>query len=546
MARCCATGSLSDTGPAVSPATQPSIGTVARSPAWWLKAQAAPGSDDAAQVAELAVTVVAAVGGAWDWETGASNCGNDCDGKFPNDGHLAGAGPGGVVKPGAAWAFSHQAGLLATVPMLGWVAGDTAGPVSLKLPVAQRRATRFKVSRARKGAPFAASPDLGDRLTYQDEFVAWLERTYPAAGRDAQRPIFYSLDNEPDLWGSTHEEVRGDRRGEGKYLLTGYDELVDLSIEYASATKSVAPGSLVFGPALSGWNGYQNLFHNDLADRARLPFFLAAYLAKMHRAGLQPQGRLLDVLDVHWYPEATSTRFQAVSNEWAEQDSAMIQARVQAPRSLWDPGYKERSWVSDAAGGPVRLIPRLRDLVARHAPGTRLAITEYYYHRGGDISGGVAQADALGIFGREGLFAATLWPQGAVYAYKGDLDRTYACVMAAFRIYRDYDGQGAAFGDLSLPASTADVESTSLYASADSAVPGRLVLVIINKTEKPIDADLSLPGTASGSPAQVWQLTGGVGECQGPTRVTPDVPVVAGTLKVRLPPLSVSTVALRR
>lgn len=483
---------------------------------------------------------------AWDWETNASNCGNDCGDAYSNDAYLSGRGPGGAVKASASWAFERQAGLIATVPMLGWVAGDTAGPVPLKVPLAERRATRFKVSKARKGAPFAAEPDLTDRVTYQDEFVAWLERTYPFARTDPQRPIFYSLDNEPDLWGSTHEEVRGNRLGKNRYVLTGYEELVQRSIEYAAAIKDAAPGALVFGPALSGWNGYQNLFHNDAPDPAGRQFFLAYYLERMHRAGLAQGRRLLDVLDVHFYSQVNSTHHQSVANEWAEQDPAMIQARVQAPRSLWDPTYRERSWLMDVTGGPVRLIPRLRDLVARYAPGTRIAITEYAYYRGGDISGGIAQADALGIFGREGVFAATLWPQGAIWAYKGNVDQTYACVMAAFRAFRDFDGQGAAFGDLSLPATTADVERTSLYASSDAADPGRLVLVIINKTEGPIDADLSLPSTTIHGPAQIYRLTGGVGSCAGPVRVTPDAPVVGGAMVLRLPPLSVSTVALRR
>ncbi len=483
---------------------------------------------------------------AWDWETNASNCGNDCDDTYQNDAYLGGHGPGGAVKPSADWAFARQAGLLATVPMLGWVAADTAGPVSLKTPLAERRARRFKVSKARKGAPFAAEPDTSDKFTYQDEFVAWLERTYPFARTDPLRPIFYSLDNEPDLWGSTHEEVRGDRLSKKKYVLTGYQELVDRSIEYAAAIKDAAPGALIFGPALSGWNGYQNLYHNDAPDPAGRQFFLAYYLERMHQAGQAQGRRLLDVLDVHFYSQVNSTRHQSVANEWAEQDSTMIQARVQAPRSLWDPTYRERSWLMDVTSGPLRLLPRLRDLIARHAPGTRLAITEYSYYRGGDISGGIAQADALGIFGREGVFAATLWPQGARWAYQGDLDKTYACAMAAFRVYRDYDGQGAAFGDLSLPASTVDVERTSIYASGDSTDPGRLVLVVINKTEGPLDADISVPGGSTGGKAQVWRLTGGIGRCTGPERVAPDVAVVGGTLVVRLPALSVSTVVLRR
>ena len=43
--------------------------------------------------------------------------------------------------------------------------------------------------------------------------------------------------------------------------------------------------------------------------------------------------------------------------------------------------------------------------IAAHYPGTKLSISEYNYGAGGDISGGIAQADVLGVFGREGLFS---------------------------------------------------------------------------------------------------------------------------------------------
>ena len=59
--------------------------------------------------------------------------------------------------------------------------------------------------------------------------------------------------------------------------------------------------------------------------------------------------------------------------------------------------------------GPIELIPRLMKKIADHYPGTKLSISEYNYGAGGDISGGLAEADVLGIFGREGLFAATMW-----------------------------------------------------------------------------------------------------------------------------------------
>ncbi len=484
---------------------------------------------------------------AYNWETNASNCGNDCDGKFPNDAFLGGGDePGGAVRKRAGWAFERGAGFLASVPMLGWVSADKDGQVSLATPLAERRATRFLPSRARKGAPFAARPDRSDGAVFQDEFVAWLEGEFRGRRGDPLRPIFYSLDNEPDLWGSTHEEVRGNRQGKDGYVLTGYEELVSRSVEYASAVKDVAPEALVFGPSVSNWNGFANLFHNDKPDPAGRKFFLEYYLEEMRKAGERQGRRLLDVLDVHWYAEIQSTNHQSIANEWAPQDAAMVQARVQAPRSLWDPAFRERSWVDRAVGGPVRLIPRLRELVARHYPGTRIAVTEYYYHRGGDISGAIAQADALGIFGREGVFAATLWPQGSRWAYKGDLDRTYACVFAAFRSYRDYDGKGGAFGEASLQATTSDLERTSVYASTDPEGAGPLVLVIVNRSEQPVDASIELSSAVQYARAEAWRVTGGIGACTGPERTPGEIPVERNALVASLPPLSISTVVVRR
>ncbi|MBI5493988.1 MAG: endoglucanase A [Deltaproteobacteria bacterium] len=482
---------------------------------------------------------------AYNWETNASNCGNDCNANFNNDGYLGGgAVPGEAVRSRAAWAASHGAAFLATVPMLGFVAGDSAGAMSLATPVTARRANRFVISRARKGAPPAAVPNVRDGLVHQDEFVAFLERAFPAAERRAETPLWYSLDNEPDIWGSTHEAIRGNCAGPGRCVLTGYDELADLGIEYASAVKGVAPAALVFGPVLTNWNGFTNLFHNDTPDPAGRQFYLAYYLNRMRAAEQAAGRRLLDVLDVHWYAEAVSARSQSVANEWAEQDEDMIQARVQAPRSLWDPGYRERSWVTRVTLGPIRLIPRLRELIAQHYPGTRIAITEYFYHRGGDISGALAQADALGIFGREGVFAATLWPQGSRWAYKGNLEQSYACVFAAFRAFRDYDGHGAAFGDISLGTTNPDVERTSVYASVDAAQPRRMVVVALNKSAADVAAKVTLANAPAVEAAAAWRVTGTVGRCTGPVAVTPDPVVSQDTVALTLPPLSITTLVL--
>ena len=56
--------------------------------------------------------------------------------------------------------------------------------------------------------------------------------------------------------------------------------------------------------------------------------------------------RLVHVLDVHWYPEARGTK------RITEKDNSpkTVAARLQAPRSLWDPTYMEKSWITGDVG----------------------------------------------------------------------------------------------------------------------------------------------------------------------------------------------------
>lgn len=156
------------------------------------------------------------------------------------------------------------------------------------------------------------------------------------------------------------------------------------------------------------------------------------------------------MLDVHWYPEAQGDGKRIVT---PDSSAPVAAARVQAPRSLWDPSYVEKSWITQwSTKGPIELIPRLQRKIDENYPGTKLAITEYNYGGGGHISGAIAEADVLGILGRQGVFAANEWPMAK--------DESF--IAAGYRMFRDFDGKNAAFGDRSISGETDDVEATSL------------------------------------------------------------------------------------
>jgi hypothetical protein len=482
---------------------------------------------------------------AYNWENNASTAGLDYN--FQNDAFLGSdSASGEAVRRRVVNAMIKGAGIIVTVPMIGHVARDADGtnvgtdPGTLR----SRLAARFVASRPVKGGPFAATPDRDDDYVAQDEFVWWLTRKFPGATSSATTPIFFCLDNEPDLWGSTHEELAPKEKGEIAHLT--YDDIVERTVAYARAIKNVAPEAVVFGPGTATWAGAATLGRWPKPDpRYGSQFFLDVYLDRMREAERREGRRLLDVLDIHWYPAAASEGNE-VSNDMAPQTDAMVWARLQAPRSLWDSTYDEKSWVSGVQNGPIRLLPLLREKIAAHYPGTKLAVTEYYYGRGGDISGGIAQADVLGIFGREGVFAATLWPNANIAAvpYGSSPERAYRYVIGAFRMYRDFDGRGGAFGSTGLGARTSDPATSSVYASTDDSAATRIVVVAINKLPRPRRATIQIAGGQGWRDSvEVYALT----EESGAPRRGRDLAVTGGhSVQYTLPPMSVSTLVLRR
>jgi hypothetical protein len=451
---------------------------------------------------------------AYNWETNASNAGSDW--YHQNDNLMGGDVPGEPIRKTVAAAHEHGAACIVTVPIIGRVAADKNGGGDVnKTPDYLNK--RFVPSLPKKDAPFADPPDLTDGKVYQDEFVAWLEKRFPKAREDARRTIFYALDNEPELWASTHARIHPEK--------VRFEEVARLNVDYAEALKRVAPKALIFGFVSYGWHGLTTL--QDASDRNGRDFS-DFYLQEMSAAEKKAKRRLVDVFDLHWYPEA-----RGGNRRITEDDSspAVAAARIQSPRSLWDPSYKESSWVANAAGGAIRLLPRMREKIEKHYPGTKLAMTEYYYGGGDHISGALAQADALGILGREGVFAATLWHLGRTN------DRF---IHAAFAMFRNYDGADGAFGDGGLAAAGGDPARASLYASLDAK--NRVVLVALNKTEGPLPLRIDLKGVPAFKTVSVFRLTAAESK---PAAEGDLAPADRAALTLELPPLSVSTFVLK-
>ena len=214
-------------------------------------------------------------------------------------------------------------------------------------------------------------------------------------------------------------------------LPTTYDEMRDKTYAYAAAIKQADPSAKTLGPVLWGWCAYFfsaldgcniGTDYTSHGNTAFVPWYLQQMKAYEQAHGV----RLVDYLDLHYYPQADGVSLSGAGN------AATQALRLRSTRSLWDPTYVDESWIGGAGweGGIVKLIPRMKEWVTANYTGTKLAITEYNWGALDHINGAVAQADVLGIFGREGLDLATLWGPPTV-----NQPGAYA-----FRMYRNYDG----------------------------------------------------------------------------------------------------------
>lgn len=373
--------------------------------------------------------------------------------------------------------------------------------------------------------PLLASRTINQ--TFVTQYVTDLVAEFGAANAGGVR--FYNLDNEPMLWFETHRDVfQG-------YL--GYDGLRDRTYLYAAAVKAVDPAALTLGPAGFGWTEY---FYSDLdrstggawwanpIDRnAHGGVPLAEWYLQQMAAYEQTHGvRILDYFDEHFYPQNG-----VALNENVSTGGVNMQAlRLRSTRALWDPTYIDESWISDGNPTAVMLIPRMRAWVNEHYPGTKLAISEYNWGALSHINGALAQADILGIFGREALDLATLWaPPSATQpgAY-------------AFRMYLNYDGADSTFGDISVSASSANQDVVSVYA-ARRVSDGALTIMVINKTNTDQTSAVTIIGYDGAPAGEVWRYS--PANLNAIVRA-PDTLVSGGVLSETFPANSISLLVL--
>ena len=372
--------------------------------------------------------------------------------------------------------------------------------------------------------------NVPNSLALQGAWVQHLKSTWGTAVAGGVR--YYLMDNESGIWHGTHRDVHP----QGASM----DEMWAKFKTYGEMIKRNDPTAKIVGPEEWGWTGYlysgrdaqwgpANGYNFAAApDRSThggldyIPWLLKQYAAYEKTTGK----RLLDVLSVHFYPQG---------GEFDAKDPttpALLAKRNRSTRALWDPAYKDETWINDY----VKLAPRLKDWVAQYYPGTQIALTEYNWGAEGHMNGATAQADIWGILGREGVDIATRWttPAPGSPAYQSLL------------MYRKYDGKKGSFGDTSVSAVAPNADVLSAFAAQNSAT-GALTIMIVSKAASgttPVTVKVANFGAEAA--AQVYQLAAikPADQTAAAIRHLPEAAVANGTVSLTVPSPSVTLLIL--
>jgi len=374
---------------------------------------------------------------------------------------------------------------------------------------------------------------------FAGQWVQSIKSTYGPANLGGVH--MWSLDNEPEWWDGVHADMY--------HQLASYDDVLARDIATAKAVKTADGSALITGPVpagwwgmlfsktdmQSGWNTYPYCYWDNPIDQNnhnKLPW-LVYYLQQMKQFEQQNGYRLLDYLDVHGYITPPGIGFDT------NYSSANTALRLSSTRAFWDtnyivPGYTNCSGYADATGTQVApaLVPTMRSWVSQNYPGTKTAITEYNWGALEDITGAVAQADLLGIFGREQLDMATMWPDGG---FQAGVPGAFA-----FQIFLNYDGNGGQFGETSVSATSGNPDTLSIFAAQrhDSA----LTVLVLNKTAAAITDSITVNGFSPASAAQAWQYS--PANLSAIVRQTPDLGVAGGSVTATFPAYSLTMLVL--
>lgn len=144
------------------------------------------------------------------------------------------------------------------------------------------------------------NPALYTEVWPADSTTAILNRWFGQGGLGLKKENFryWNMDNEPDIWSSTHDDVMPTQ--------ISADEFMTKYFEVAKKARQLFPGIKLCGPVVTNeWQWYK--YGNEtLKINGRYYSWLEYFIKRVADEEKATGIRLLDVLDIHWYPGESS------------------------------------------------------------------------------------------------------------------------------------------------------------------------------------------------------------------------------------------------
>lgn len=143
-------------------------------------------------------------------------------------------------------------------------------------------------------------PNLYLRTRTADSVALILDHWFNTLGLDENRLVYWNMDNEPEIWKGTHDDIASNAITAEDYMQKYF--------AVAKAARALYPGIKLVGPVSTNewqWYTWNNSKVTDPNDGQKYPwiqYFIKRIAEEEAATGI----KLLDVLDVHFYPGTES------------------------------------------------------------------------------------------------------------------------------------------------------------------------------------------------------------------------------------------------
>ncbi|MCF3650688.1 glycoside hydrolase family 44 protein [Synoicihabitans lomoniglobus] len=292
------------------------------------------------------------------------------------------------------------------------------------------------------------NPDLyltdSDAATSTAILDHWIQPT--SLGLDRRQFIYWSMDNEPEIWEGTHDDVMPTQLSAEAFMQRYF--------AYAKAARARLPEIKLAGPVAANewqWYNWPDPIDADGRTCPWLEYFIKRVGEEQARTGI----RLLDVLDIHYYPGTTAPA-DIVQLHRTFFDESYVSPDANGVRTVhggWDTSINREyifgrcaAWLDQYLGPDHGVTFGLTEI---DIPVTDAALASVWY------------ASTLGEFMRHGveIFTPWSWQPG---------------MWEVLHLFSRYNG------DVAVRALSSDEESVSAYATTDNAT-GDLTIVLVNR-----------------------------------------------------------------